>query len=73
MRLTKRSCRHQRSQLVTEHAEAGQVVVPEGELGKKFFIIVKGKVELSTQGDNGKHERIALLGAGDYFGELLTR
>lgn len=55
---------------VTEQASAGEVVVEEGELGKKFFIIARGKVELTTIGDHGKRERFALLGSGDYFGEL---
>jgi CRP-like cAMP-binding protein len=56
--------------LTSEQAEPGQVVVPEGTLGEKFFIIAQGKVEVSTVGDNGKRARLALLGTGDYFGEL---
>ena len=48
----------------------GPVVVPEGAFGSKFYIIARGKVEVTTTGDNGKRERLALLGAGDYFGEL---
>ncbi len=56
--------------LVSEKFNVGQVVVPEGELGNKFFIIVRGKVEITNTADNGKRERLALLGTGDYFGEL---
>jgi len=56
--------------LESEIADAGTEIVPEGEFGNKFFIIARGKVEVTTIGDNGKRERVALLGAGDYFGEL---
>jgi len=57
-------------QLSSEKAAAGETVVSEGDFGKKFFIIAKGKVEISTVNDAGKKDRGSLLGAGDYFGEL---
>lgn len=56
--------------LQSEQAAAGTIVVPEGELGAKFYIVARGKVEVTAPNDNGKRERVALLGAGDYFGEL---
>jgi len=56
--------------LAGEHSDAGKVVVPKGEYGGKFFIIAQGKVEVTATGDNGKSERLALLGPGDYFGGL---
>lgn len=58
------------SHLVSEHAEAGKIVSPAGDYGSKFFIIAKGKVEVDSVNDAGKKDRAALLGAGDYFGEL---
>jgi len=56
--------------MVCEQAKAGQVVLSEGNLGTKFFIIASGKVEVAAIGDNGKWERHALLGTGNYFSEL---
>jgi len=56
--------------LESEYADANAEIVPEGDFGNKFFIIARGKVEVTNIGDNGKPERVALLGAGDYFGEL---
>jgi CRP-like cAMP-binding protein len=58
------------ARLVSEKAEAGQVVVPEGELGGKFFIIAQGKVYISTVGEHGRKLQSALLGVGDHFGGL---
>ena len=56
--------------LACEQCEAGQVIVPEGELGNRFFFIARGKVEITALGDNGKRELLSLLGPGDYFGEM---
>jgi CRP-like cAMP-binding protein len=43
----------------------GKVVVREGELGREFWVLVDGAVEVTKDG-----KRIALLGAGDFFGEI---
>jgi hypothetical protein len=51
------------SKLSAEKAAAGDIVVTEGELGDKFFIIAKGKVELGSTGDNSKKNSGSLRGA----------
>lgn len=49
--------------------EGGEVVVKEGEKGKKMYFIQSGEVEVSTKGD-GKKVSLARLGPGDFFGEV---
>ncbi len=44
---------------------AGRVLTTEGDLGREFFVIVRGKVE-ATRGS----VVIATLGAGSFFGEM---
>jgi CRP/FNR family transcriptional regulator, cyclic AMP receptor protein len=44
---------------------AGQVLAREGDFGAEFFVIDSGKAEVTKGG-----ERIAELGAGDFFGEM---
>lgn len=56
--------------LVTEKHESGRDVVKQGEPGDKFYIIAKGKVEVTTPGLHGETLRLALLADGDYFGEI---
>jgi CRP-like cAMP-binding protein len=56
--------------LVCEQYDAGQVIMREGEAADKFYIIVHGKVEVSTIGFHGKKLRLAVLADGDYFGEI---
>jgi CRP/FNR family transcriptional regulator, cyclic AMP receptor protein len=49
---------------------AGRVLAKEGTLGREFFVIVDGAAEVRKDA-----KRVALLGAGDFFGEiaLVTR
>lgn len=47
----------------------GEVVFDEGEDGQAIYVIMAGEVLICRQGDP-VHGRIALLGPGDFFGEL---
>lgn len=55
----------------TETFSAGQAVIHEGEAGNKFYIIARGKVEISKRpvGD-AERIRLAVLADGDHFGEI---
>jgi hypothetical protein len=55
--------------LVEERHDANQELHKEGDAGAKFFIIVKGKVEITTTDAHGEKLRLALYGDGDFFGE----
>jgi len=48
---------------------AGEVIVREGEVARRFYMIREGQVEVVQQGDSGDR-RIRLLGPGQSFGEL---
>jgi len=52
---------------VTEDLEvpAGKVLCKEGDTGQEFFVIVKGKTEVSRKG-----KPIAARGDGDFVGEI---
>ena len=43
----------------------GDILIREGEEGDEFFVIIKGKVEVSSRGSV-----IAVLGDGEFFGEM---
>jgi ATP-binding cassette, subfamily B, bacterial len=53
----------------TEQYPTGRVVVQEGDMGNRMFIIVRGKVEVVRDSEQGPL-RSAVLEAGDYFGEI---
>jgi CRP-like cAMP-binding protein len=44
---------------------AGKVLMTEGEIGREFFVIVRGKAEATKGGVS-----IATVGAGSFFGEM---
>lgn len=46
-------------------APCGTVLTEEGAIGKEFFFIVEGRASVRRSG-----RKVALLGPGEYFGEL---
>ena len=51
------------------HYEGGQIVFHQGELGRSFYIILSGEVEVFLEGEAGE-THVAKLGPGEYFGEM---
>jgi CRP/FNR family cyclic AMP-dependent transcriptional regulator len=61
--------------LLFKRAEAvnfaqGDVVVREGEVGSKFFLIKSGQVRVVKNIDTNDEVLLARLGARDFFGEM---
>jgi CRP-like cAMP-binding protein len=48
---------------------AGHVIVRQGDLGTKLFVIVSGEVRVLRQGRQGDVE-VARMKAGNFFGEM---
>lgn len=55
--------------VVERHYKKGDVIVKEGESAVAFFIITKGRVEVS-KGSGTKKRKLAELGPGNVFGEM---
>jgi MFS family permease len=51
--------------LVPIHVPAGEVVIREGDLGDRFYVIEQGSVVVTARG-----AAVAGCGPGDYFGEV---
>ena len=47
----------------------GDAIVNQGEAGNCMFVIQDGQVEV-IRSDNGSDVRLAILGRGEFFGEL---
>ena len=52
-----------------EAYEENQVIFSQGDPADAVFYIQKGKVKLSVVSTQGKEAVVAILGAGDFFGE----
>ncbi|MCE9630676.1 MAG: mechanosensitive ion channel [Planctomycetia bacterium] len=60
--------------LASDNAErlyaAGEQVVRQGAAGESLFVILAGRVEVSVREGDKPAVRLAVLGSGDYFGEM---
>lgn len=56
--------------LPTSRIEAGALVVEEGDLSTHMFVVVAGELEVIKKGESGGDVRVAVLGPGDWFGEM---
>ena len=58
------------NRFVTRREAADRLLVRQGDLGDRFYVVVNGSVEV-TRADPGVPERrLAVLGRGDVFGEI---
>ncbi|MEC1177061.1 cyclic nucleotide-binding domain-containing protein [Metasolibacillus meyeri] len=53
-----------------EQRSAGDTIIRQGERGNKFYIIVRGHVEVVKHAEGGIETIIAHLQDGQYFGEI---
>ncbi len=56
--------------LVLRHFNNGQVIFHHGDPGGLLYIISKGKVKITHSTLEGQEALLAILGEGDFFGEL---
>jgi CRP-like cAMP-binding protein len=47
----------------------GAEIICQGDLADKFYLVLKGNVEVVSIGPGGEQEVVAQLGSGQYFGE----
>jgi ATP-binding cassette subfamily B protein len=55
---------------VTEQFAADRMVIREGDQGDRFYVIARGRVEVTQAGLEGHATRMAVLADGDHFGEM---
>ena len=58
------------SSIPTSRVEAGEMVVEEGDTSTKMFVVIAGELEVIKSGESGGDVRVAVLGPGDWFGEM---
>lgn len=48
----------------------GDIVFREGDAARDMFVLIGGEMEVLKRSQNGVDARVALLGPGDWFGEM---
>ncbi len=49
---------------------AGEAVFREGDPARDLFVVMRGEMEVLKRSQSGVDARVALLGPGDWFGEM---
>ena len=63
--LTPRQLTDVAEKMSKRHYDAGETIIRKGDLGKEFFLVSDGEVEVIRA-----DQEVALLGPGDFFGEV---
>jgi CRP/FNR family transcriptional regulator, cyclic AMP receptor protein len=61
---------HLTSSLSVTTPSAGDVVFREGDEASDLYVVISGEVEVLKRSKRGVDARVALLGPGDWFGEM---
>jgi CRP-like cAMP-binding protein len=56
--------------LPVQMVEAGEALFREGDQAREMFVVLGGEVEVLKRTRRGAEARVALLGPGDWFGEM---
>jgi CRP/FNR family transcriptional regulator, cyclic AMP receptor protein len=59
-----------RSMLTPEDCSTGQTLFRAGDAGDAMYLIESGKVQISMRSADGEELILAVLGSGDFFGEM---
>lgn len=58
------------AELETEMVEPGTMVLREGETAREMYVVLGGELEVLKRGARGNEARVAMLGPGDWVGEM---
>ena len=56
--------------LSNERFAAGDVIITQGDIGDKLYLIVRGQVDVLATDPTGRQRLMAVLWPGDHFGEM---
>ncbi|MBX3183763.1 MAG: cyclic nucleotide-binding domain-containing protein [Polyangiaceae bacterium] len=68
--LSSEALQHLSANLTVVTPGSGEVIFSEGETASEFYVLLEGEVEVVKQSKTGVDARVALLGVGDWFGEM---
>lgn len=54
----------------TERHPAGRMIIHQGDHGDRFYILVRGAVEVVVEDGHGQERPVAVFEDGDHFGEI---
>ena len=61
---------HLASSLSVIEPEVGEILFREGDAADDMFVVLAGEIEVLKRSRQGSESRVAMLGPGDWFGEM---
>ena len=61
---------HRTAQLQRLHFRQGEVIIHQGELGDRFYLLESGEVEILREEPGQPEQQLAIRRAGEFFGEI---
>jgi CRP-like cAMP-binding protein len=61
---------HLANTLAVESPEPGELLFREGDPAAAMYVVISGEVEVLKKSRSGHEARVAVLGPGDWFGEM---
>jgi CRP-like cAMP-binding protein len=58
------------TELPVRQVGVGERVVSEGDAAKEMYVVIGGELEVLKRSPGGAEVRVAMLGPGDWFGEM---
>jgi CRP-like cAMP-binding protein len=58
------------AELQLQQVESGTMVLREGDTSREMFVVLGGELEVIKRGARGGDARVAMLGPGDWVGEM---
>jgi CRP/FNR family cyclic AMP-dependent transcriptional regulator len=58
------------AELQVDTASPGQVLIAEGQVASHMYVVIAGELEVLKANKTGRNVRMALLGPGDWVGEM---
>ena len=68
--LSDEALEHLASTLSVVQPSAGDVLFSEGDVAGDMFVVLEGEIEVLKRSRQGSDSRVAVLGSGDWFGEM---
>lgn len=59
-----------RATMVEITIKKGEAIFTEGDPGDRLYLVIEGKIKLSSKAGDGRESVVGLLGPGEMFGEL---
>jgi CRP-like cAMP-binding protein len=68
--LTRQEIMEIMTRMVRECYKPGDVVIRQGDVAERFYVLLEGEAVVTARGDSGEERELSRMEPGDFFGEI---